>query len=127
MVGVENRIRTKLTGGTPKQLTLVLEKMAQVEGDEWAKIFQFEIQKGKVLDQSEAVALKQRQAELRAQLNRQMADLEARKKAEKEEEIAYFHSEQVCRVKSLVFVKNEESIHVFCNYPISSSVLQIQV
>ena len=77
----------------------MLEKKAQVEGDEWSKIFEYDIQKGKVLDKEAAEAVRRRQVETRNELNRQMAELEARKKADQDEAIAYFHSEQVGRVE----------------------------
>ena len=94
MVELENKIRSKLTGGTPKALTMVLEKQAQVEGDEWGRIFQFDIQKGKLLDRAAAEAAKARQTELRGQLNRQMEELEERKRAERDDSLVHFHSEQ---------------------------------
>ncbi len=54
LMALESRIRAKLTGGTPRPLTMVLEKKAQAEGDEWGKIFQYSIQKGLELDRKEA-------------------------------------------------------------------------
>lgn len=59
------------------------------------QMFEFHIAVGKAKDMAEAEALKRRQAEMRATLERQMQEREHAKKLEHDEEIEYFHQEQV--------------------------------
>ncbi|GAX84263.1 hypothetical protein CEUSTIGMA_g11686.t1 [Chlamydomonas eustigma] len=51
---LESAIRIRLSGGTTRPLTMVLEKKAQVEGDEWSKIFQYSISKAGGQEESRA-------------------------------------------------------------------------
>ena len=86
-------------------LTYSKEKRAQVEGDEWAKIFQYNIKKGHALDKLEAEAAQQRKLVLRGQLKQQMQEVDARKKAERAAEKAYAEAQQVsfvCPAPTLV-------------------------
>lgn len=80
-------------------LTYSKEKRAQVEGDEWAKIFQYNIKKGHALDRLEAEAAQQRKLVLRGQLTQQMEEVDARKKAERAAEKAYAEAQQVSFVR----------------------------
>ena len=73
-------------------------KLAQQAGDEWAKIYEYSISEGKALDKKAAEAQQQQMLRTRATLKGQMNEVEMRKKAEHDDEIAYFHSEQVCYV-----------------------------
>jgi len=91
---LEVRIRARLTGATPVTNTLVQDKRAQFDGDEWAKIYEYNIAEGAEKDRREAEALKERQRVMRETLARQMAERDAAKKAEHDEEMAYAAQEQ---------------------------------
>lgn len=87
---LEVMIRAKLTGDEPPKMTHTLEKRAQIEGDEWAKIFQYNIQVGKTIAEAEAEANRHRQAQQRTTLKGQQQQIEVRKLKEKEEARLYF-------------------------------------
>ncbi len=79
-----------------RKLTLALEKRAQVENDEWGKIFRFCNDKGKKDAKMELEEAWKRKLMVRQQLEDQMKELEMRKKAEREEAAAFARSDQVC-------------------------------
>lgn len=91
---VESRIRAQICGGTPRKMTMVMEKKAQADGDEWAKMYKYNIELGKIQEQAEMEAKLKRQAETRSTLKGQMAELEESKAREKLEEQAYYKQEQ---------------------------------
>lgn len=91
---LEYRIRQRLTGSTPVTNTLAQDKKAQMEGDEWAKIFQYSIAEGQEKDRLERIALKQRQERTRAELAAQMKERDDAKIAEQREEMEYARQEQ---------------------------------
>lgn len=87
---LEQSIRVKMIGGEPPKTTLTMEKRALQEGDEWAKIFYYNISVGKTYAQAEAEANRQRQSLQRATLRSQQMQIEARKVKEREEAHCYF-------------------------------------
>jgi len=94
LFALQEKIRNRLMGSTPVMTTMSAEKLATIQGDEWAKIFEYHIEKGKAKDRHEAVLAAERREKMRQTLEGQMREVEARKKQEHEEEIAYFNSEQ---------------------------------
>lgn len=91
---LELSIRSKLTGGSAPKHTLSMEKKLQQEGDEWAKIYEYSINCGKVLDERAAIKEKERRENLKKTLKGQMAEIEHRKKLEEDAELEYFKQEQ---------------------------------
>lgn len=91
---LETQIRTKLTGGTPRKMTMTMEKKAQVEGDEWAKMYQYSCAKGAADDKAKAEALHLKQVALKKELDKQIKTHEQMKAQEREEAQRYFLAEQ---------------------------------
>ncbi|KIZ02190.1 hypothetical protein MNEG_5769 [Monoraphidium neglectum] len=91
---LEDRIRAKLTGGTPQRSTLAAMKRAQQEADEWAKIYEMHIKEGKAKDTAERAAALEAARALQIELAGQVAMREAGEAREHDEEVAYFHEEQ---------------------------------
>ena len=96
---LEQAIRLKMIGGEPPKTTLAMEKRALQEGDEWAKIFYYNISVGKSFAQAEEEANRQRQSMTRATLRSQQMQIEARKAKEREEAHRY-HLEQEVALKA---------------------------
>jgi hypothetical protein len=78
---LEEKIRGRLTGGTPRLMTMTMEKKAQVDGDEWAKMYQYKIAQGKVLATKEEAEKLRRQQATRKNLDEhvRMQELEKQK------------------------------------------------
>ncbi|KAG1667372.1 hypothetical protein FOA52_001432 [Chlamydomonas sp. UWO 241] len=78
---LEEKIRGRLTGGTPRLMTMTMEKKAQVDGDEWAKMYQYKIAQGKVLASKEEAEKLRRQQATRKNLDEhvRMQELEKQK------------------------------------------------
>ncbi|KAL6752390.1 hypothetical protein V8C86DRAFT_2755377 [Haematococcus lacustris] len=91
---LEGIIRARLTGQTPLTNTLAQDKLAQIEGDEWAKIYKYSIAEGIEKEKAAQAAMRERQRQTRDILQHQMRERDAAKKAEHEEEMAYAHQEQ---------------------------------
>lgn len=60
--------------------TLAQDKRAQVEGDEWARIYEFKAKAGLELEKQQAMAAREKQKALKAILDQQIREVEMRKK-----------------------------------------------
>uniref|UniRef100_A0A7R9YSI7 Trichohyalin-plectin-homology domain-containing protein n=1 Tax=Chlamydomonas euryale TaxID=1486919 RepID=A0A7R9YSI7_9CHLO len=97
---LEAKIRQRLTGGTPRLMTMTMEKRAQVDGDEWAKMYQYQIAQGKIKEAREREALLKRQAEMRSTLDSHIRMQEAEKQRLRDADRDY-HQQQCEKLKSL--------------------------
>eukprot|EP00983_Pelagomonas_calceolata_P029641 928703-Pelagomonas_calceolata.AAC.5 len=91
---IQNRIRSRLVGGTPVKNTLADNKRAIHAGDEWANIYQFNIAEGRELEKALAAEERERQLRVRSALNAQKQELAERKRAEIREEQGFAEQEQ---------------------------------
>ncbi|KAF5828800.1 hypothetical protein DUNSADRAFT_17079 [Dunaliella salina] len=91
---IQNRIRSRLVGGTPVKNTLADNKRAIHAGDEWANIYQFNVAEGRELEKALAAEEKERQLRVRSALNAQKQELAERRRAEEREEQGFAEQEQ---------------------------------
>jgi hypothetical protein len=77
-----------------RKMTMTMEKKAQVEGDEWAKMYQYSCLKGLADDKAKSEVLHQRQVALKKELDNQIKVHEQMKVQEREEAHRYFLAEQ---------------------------------
>jgi hypothetical protein len=68
---IQNRIRARLVGGTPAKNTLAESKRAIQDGDEWARVFEYNIAEGKKMDAAFAEEDQERRRQMRLTLDRQ--------------------------------------------------------
>jgi len=89
LVDLENRIRSKLTGGTPKRMNRATEKRMQMEADEWGKMYQFDVAVGHARDAADAAARRAAQQRQRGVLDGQMRELADAKAARQAADAAF--------------------------------------
>lgn len=90
---MEERIRARLAGETPATNTLASQKRSAIEGDEWAKIYRYQVEEGRQIAADALVKRMQARSELVETLARQKAEAAEAKKAEREYEMAYYRME----------------------------------
>ncbi|KAG1661093.1 hypothetical protein FOA52_012082 [Chlamydomonas sp. UWO 241] len=93
LVELENKIRSKLTGGTPKRMTRATEKRAQIEGDEWGRLYAYNVAEGHAAMRAEEVARREKQRAQRALYDGQIAEAAAAVAAGKAADAAYARQE----------------------------------
>jgi len=93
LAALEDRIRNRLAGGTPLRNTLATQKRAAMDADEWARIFQFQIEEGKEIQKEAFARRAAARQELVGTLAGQLREQEDRRKAEAEYDRAYHRLE----------------------------------
>ncbi|KXZ54342.1 hypothetical protein GPECTOR_5g424 [Gonium pectorale] len=93
MALLEERIRTKLLGGTASKNTLAAAKRAQ-GADEWLQIFEYDIAQGQLAERREAEAALMKKLTLKKQLEAQLEEHERLRQQERQTEEAYWRQEQ---------------------------------
>ncbi|GFR47667.1 hypothetical protein Agub_g9411 [Astrephomene gubernaculifera] len=90
---LEDRIRTRLLGGTPSKNSLAAAKRGQ-GADEWLQMVEYDQALGAARQRQEEVAVRNRQSTLRQQLEAQMEEHERQRQQERAQEEAYWREEQ---------------------------------
>ncbi|GLI62335.1 hypothetical protein VaNZ11_004944 [Volvox africanus] len=90
---LEDRIRTKLVGGTPSKNGLAAAKRSE-STDEWLALFKYDMAIGSYKERLESEAARARQMSLKEQLEAQMGEHERLRQLERDQEDAYFRQEQ---------------------------------
>ncbi|KAK3262215.1 hypothetical protein CYMTET_28915 [Cymbomonas tetramitiformis] len=88
---LEERIRSKLSGGTAKTLKSIVKMK---EGDEWAMLARFESDQNVVEELRRREAEQQNKKRVKAGLDMQMEEMHAKEQAEKNREAAYAAEER---------------------------------
>lgn len=93
ILALEDRIRGQLSGDDAPRNTLAAQKRAVADKDEWAKIYNYQIQEGRTIaKEAERKRLHDRN-EMVTVLERQKVEQEMAKTAEKEHDMAYVRME----------------------------------